>query len=76
MAVSWDADPGATGYVVKSTQQFVPNPPASVTVTGTSTSITVIPAQAYCVQVPAVNSYGASAWSPASPLCVQAMPGA
>lgn len=75
MAVSWNADPGATSYVVKSTEEYVPSQPSSVTVTGTSTSINVIPYQAYCVQVQAVNSYGASDWSPASPLCVQTTPG-
>lgn len=74
MAVIWNADPGATSYVVKSSLEFV-GLPTTVTVSGTSTSITVVPAQPYCVQVQALNSYGASAWSPASPLCVQAMPG-
>lgn len=75
MAVSWNSDSGATSYVVKSWEEWVPgSSPSSVTVKGTSTSITVIPYQGYCVQVQAVNSYGASAWSPASPLCVQATP--
>ena len=73
MAVSWNADSGASSYVVKYAEQYVPGNPTSVTATGTSTTISTIPYQPYCVQVQAVNSYGVSGWS--GQVCVQAAPG-
>jgi hypothetical protein len=73
MTVSWSADPGATSYVVRYTETLRPGNPTA-TATGTSTTINVIPQETVCFQVQAVNSYGASEWSPASPDCVVAWP--
>ncbi|WP_370351255.1 protein kinase [Catenulispora sp. EB89] len=69
MTVSWSADPGATSYVVKYTESLRPGS-QPVTATGTSVTLNVIPQETVCIQVQAVNSAGASAWSPSSPVCV------
>lgn len=69
MTVSWSADPGATSYVVKYTESLRPGS-QPVTATGTSVTLNVIPQETVCIQVQAVNSSGASAWSPSSPVCV------
>ncbi|WP_370383792.1 protein kinase [Catenulispora sp. GAS73] len=69
MTVSWSADPEATSYVVKYTESLRPGS-QPVTATGTSVTLNVIPQETVCIQVQAVNSSGASAWSPSSPVCV------
>ena len=64
---SWNADPGATSYVLHYTidgggDQYVP-------VNGTSSSYMLPAGSTSCIQVQAIGQYGKSTWAPAPALC-------
>ncbi|WP_370364827.1 serine/threonine protein kinase [Catenulispora sp. GP43] len=63
----WNADAGATSYVLHYTidgggDQYVP-------VNGTSSSYMLPAGSTSCIQVQAINQYGKSAYAPSPPLC-------
>jgi serine/threonine protein kinase len=64
---SWNADPGASSYVLhynidNGGDQYVP-------VNGTSSSYMLPAGSTSCIQVQAVNQYGKSTYAPSPPLC-------
>ncbi|WP_370378588.1 serine/threonine-protein kinase [Catenulispora sp. GAS73] len=64
---SWNADPGATSYVLH--YNIDGGGDQYVTVNGTSSSYMLPAGSTSCIQVQAIGQYGKSDWAPAPALC-------